>query len=362
MNYRVFACLAVFFIAGLVAYTFVDHFYNLNELEADEVIITQSTYEDIIPPAGLPPIPWPKDNPYSKDKAELGRLLYFDKRLSSDQTVSCASCHNLPCGYGDCKPIAVGIDQTKGTRHSPSIINTAYYPILFWDGRANSLEEQSKGPLANTREMTSTPDSHEAHKQCVDRVKEIAGYKKLFKKVFDADEVTLDDIAKAIATFERTILSGNSSYDRYALGDHTALTEEQVHGMTIFKTLGCVNCHGGFNFTDYRFQNIGIGMDAPNPDLGRYLITHEMRDWGAFKAPSLREVERTGPYMHDGSLKTLEEVIDYYDRGGIKNKNLHTLMRPLNLSKEDKQALVAFLKGLSGEGWQNVEEPTEFPK
>lgn len=321
-----------------------------------------STPRSITPPAGLPPIPWPEDNLYTPEKAELGKLLYFDKRLSSDQTIACASCHNLPCAYGDCKSIAVGIDQAKGSRHSQSIINSAYFSIYFWDGRARSLEEQCIGPLANTKEMTTTPDSHEAHKQCIQRVSEIPGYKPLFKKAFGTDEITLDRIAKAISTFERTILSGNSPYDKYILGDRSALTDEQIYGMKLFKKLGCVNCHGGYNFTDYRFQNIGIGMDSPNPDLGRYLITHEPRDYGAFKAPSLREVEHTGPYMHDGSLKTLEEVIDYYDKGGIPNKNLHTLMRPLNLSPEDKKALISFLKGLSGEGWQHVQEPTEYPK
>ena len=347
MKYRIVLWIASFSLLGFAAY---------------ELVTQKNAPQNITPPAGLPPIPWPEDNPYSQEKAELGRLLYFDKRLSSDQTVSCASCHNLPCGYGDCRPIAIGIDDTMGSRHSPTVINTAYYTSLFWDGRAHSLEEQCKGPLANTHEMTSTPNPHDAHRQCVERISEIAGYKPLFKKVFGNDNISLDDIAKAIATFERTILSGNSPYDKYVLGDHTALTEEQVRGMTLFKKVGCVNCHGGYNFSDYRFQNIGIGMDSPNPDLGRYMITQEARDWGAFKAPSLREVAQTGPYMHDGSLVTLEDVIDYYDRGGIPNKNLHTLIRPLGLSVQDKQALVSFLHGLSGEGWQQIREPTEYPQ
>lgn len=313
------------------------------------------------PPLGLPPIPWPKGNPYSKDKAELGRLLYFDKRLSSNQTISCASCHNMPCGYSDCKIIAVGIGNTAGTRHSPTIINTAYDTFLFWDGRARSLEDQSKGPLANLREMTNHKNPHEAYKQCVECIDEIPGYKVLFKKVFGTDEVTLDKIAMAIATFERTILSGNSPYDRYTAGDRSALSKEQIEGIAVFKRVGCVNCHGGYNFSDNRFHNIGIGMDAANPDLGRYLITHDEKDWGAFKTPSLREIEHTAPYMHDGSHKTLEEVIDYYDKGGTKNKNLHPLMRPLNLSEADKKALISFLKALNGEGWQSIQEPTKFP-
>lgn len=312
-------------------------------------------------PLGLPAIPWPIDNPYSKEKAELGRILYFDKRLSSDQTISCASCHNIACAYSDCRALPIGIGNKKGTRHSPTIINAAYSKLLFWDGRASSLEEQCKGPLANVKEMTNAENVHEAHHQCVERVKSIPGYQILFKKAFGHEEISIDEIAQAIATFERIILSGNSPYDRYKAGDRSALTQEQIHGMEVFKKVGCANCHAGFNFSDDRFQNIGIGMDALVPDTGRYGITHQDKDWGAFKVPTLRDVEHSHPYMHDGSLKTLEEVIDYYDKGGIKNKNLHPLMRPLHLSEEDKQALVSFLKALNGEGWKNFHEPKKFP-
>jgi len=318
--------------------------------------------EEIKPPLGLRPIPWPKDNPYSKEKAELGRLLYFDKRLSSDGTISCATCHNLPCGYGDCHILPTGIRGTIGARHSPTIINVAYSTRLFWDGRASSLEEQCKGPLANPKEMTTLKDVHEAHRECTEKIRNIPGYRVLFKKVFNHDEVSIDDIAKVIATFERTILSGNSPYDRYRAGDHTAMTEEQIHGMEVFKKVNCNICHTGFNFTDDHFQNIGVGMDAAEPDTGRYGITHDDKDWGAFKVPTLRDVEHTAPYMHDGSLGTLEEVIDYYDKGGIKNKNLHLLMKPLHLSAADKKALASFLKSLSGEGWQTFQDPKKFPE
>jgi cytochrome c peroxidase len=210
--------------------------------------------------------------------------------------------------------------------------------------------------------MTDIHDEHEAHRQCVARVKSIPGYRALFKQVFGHEEITMDEIAKAVATFERTIISGNSAYDRYKAGDPTAMTKEQIHGMEIFKKSGCANCHGGFNFSDDRFFNIGIGMDASQPDLGRYVITHQERDWGAFKVPTLRETAHTGPYMHDGSLKTLEDVIDYYDKGGNKNKNLHPLMKPLHLSAEDKKALIDFLHSLSGEGWQNFKAPSSFPQ
>lgn len=313
------------------------------------------------PPLGLPPIPWPKDNPYSKEKAELGRLLYFDKRLSSDQTISCASCHKISCGYSDCNPVALGIGNAKGTRNSPTLINSAYQPIFFWDGRASSLEEQSKAPLANPKEMTTFVDPHEAHQESIHHIQKTPGYKPLFMKAFGNDKMTLEQISQAIATFERTILSGNSPYDRYIAGNTSAMTEEQILGWKIFKNSGCTSCHKGFNFTDYRFVNIGVGMDVPNPDLGRYAITHQDKDWGAFKTPTLRDIAKTAPYMHDGSLKTLEEVIDYYDRGGNKNKNLDPLMEPLNLSPEEKQALVSFLKALNGEN-EPIQEPTEFPK
>lgn len=372
MFYRILLFFSLAFIIAITVYewspavltktvTFNEPAKKSNAKKFDEDFVISEMPDKITPPLGLPAIPWPEDNPYTKEKAELGRLLYFDKRLSSDQTISCATCHNVPCGYSDCREIAIGIKDRKGTRHSPTIINNAYASIFFWDGRASSLEEQCKGPLANTKEMSNIQDVHEAHSQCAMRVKEIPGYQVLFKKVFGHDNISIDDIAKAIATFERTVLSGNSPYDRYVAGDRTALTEEQIHGMKIFKQAKCDNCHGGFNFTDQRFQNIGIGMDAPEPDLGRYLITHDKRDWGAFKTPTLREVERSGPYMHDGSLKSLEAVIDYYNDGGIKNKNLHPLMVPLNLSQEEKDDLVSFLRALSGEGWSNFQEPNQFP-
>jgi cytochrome c peroxidase len=321
-----------------------------------------SDLNPIQPPLGLAPIPWPKDNVYSKKKADLGRLLYFDKRLSTDGTISCASCHNKPCGFSDCRSLPIGINHAKGTRHSPTVINAAYATHLFWDGRANSLEEQCKGPIGNTKEMTTIKDIHEAHAQCAEKVNTISGYRLLFKEVFGHEQISINEIAQAIATFERTLLSGNSPFDRYQAGDRSALTAEQIQGWDVFKKVGCINCHAGSNFTDGRFLNIGIGMEVPNPDTGRYGITHAEKDWGAFKVPTLREVEHTGPpYMHDGSLKSLEEVVNYYDQGGIKNKNLHPLMRPLHLSTEEKQALVSFLISLSGDGWQDFHEPSQFP-
>lgn len=315
-------------------------------------------------PLGLPTLHWPEDNPYSKEKAELGRLLYFDKRLSSDGTVSCATCHAISHAFTDNLPVSEGIMGRKGSRNAPTVINSAYERLLFWDGRAASLEEQCKGPLSNPKEMTKDTDPHLAHMECEKRIQEIPGYRALFKSVFGNEECRMEDIAKAVATYERTVLSGESPYDLYITGkDKTQMTEEALRGHVIFRKKGCANCHAGPLFTDGRFLNIGVGMDAKDPDLGRYAITKNPKDWGAFKVPTLREIEFTYPYMHDGSLKTLEEVVDYYDRGGIANKNLHPLLKePLHLSDADKKALVAFMKSLSGKGWEHLTEPTQFPE
>lgn len=307
-------------------------------------------------PAGLPPISWPQDNAYTKQKAELGRLLFFDKRLSSDNTVSCASCHSLDAGFADNRKVSRGIHGNSGSRNAPTVINTAYQTHYFWDGRALSLEEQAKGPIGNPLEMSSFDDPHQAYQLCHKQIKAIPGYCELFRQVFGSDECTIDQIAQAIATFERTLLSGNSPYDRYVAGERTAMSAEAIRGEQVFRGVGCDNCHGGFNFTDGGFSNIGVGMDAENPDLGRYLVTKNPQDRGAFKVPTLREVALTSPYMHDGSLSTLEEVIDYYDKGGIPNDNLSSLMKPLNLSSEDKKALKCFLEALCGEGWKHFSE------
>jgi cytochrome c peroxidase len=187
------------------------------------------------------------------------------------------------------------------------------------------------------------------------------GYVQRFKKAFGTDEISIDQVGKAIATFERTIFSGNAPYDRYKAGDKKAMSSEQVRGMDVFfNKAACDSCHLGFNFTDNSFVNIGIGMDRPSPDLGRFMVTHREEDKGAFKTPTLREIEHTGPYMHDGRFKTLEEVVDHYNKGGIKNPWLDQRLKPLNLTDQDKADLVAFMKALSGTGWQ-ITPPTQFP-
>jgi cytochrome c peroxidase len=331
---------------------------------ASSVALDADEKKDPFPiPLGLPTLHWPEDNPYSKEKAELGRLLYFDKRLSADNSVSCATCHSISKGFTDNKTVSDGIYGNKGTRNAPTVINSGYERLLFWDGRADSLEEQCKGPLANNKEMAHADTAHEAHMQCQKRVQEIEGYQNLFKSVF-GDDCSMDLIAKAVATYERTVLSGESAYDLYMTGvDKTKMSDEALQGLKVFRKSGCANCHAGPLFSDGRFLNIGIGMDAEEPDLGRYVITKEEKDYGAFKVPTLRDIEHTFPYMHDGSLGSLEAVVDYYDKGGIHNKNLHPLLKePLHLSESDKKALVVFMKSLNGHGWEHLTEPMEFPQ
>jgi cytochrome c peroxidase len=201
------------------------------------------------------------------------------------------------------------------------------------------------------------------HDGAVDRLKGVAGYRAMFTKAFGTDEINIDLAAKAIASFERTVLSGNAPYDRYKKGDKRAMTPGQVRGMTVFfDKAKCDRCHEGSNFTLNAYANLGVGTDKPDPDVGRFAVTKDPRDWGVFKTPTLREIEHTAPYMHDGSLKTLEEVVDFYDKGGIPNKNLDANIRKLHLTDAEKKDLVDFMKALSGEGWQQVKPPASFPQ
>jgi cytochrome c peroxidase len=309
-------------------------------------------------PRGLVPVFFPPDNPYTPEKAELGWLLYFDKRLSADGTVACASCHDPKFAFTDGQALPTGIRGQKVPRHSPTVINRAFSVEQFWDGRAPTLEEQAKGPIANPLEMGNSLEN------VVKTVRGVSGYRERFKKVFGTDELTIDHMVKAIATFERTVLSGNSAYDRFKAGDKTALSESQQNGMKIFfsNKARCDSCHEGINFTNGKFANIGIGMDKPEPDLGRFNVTKREEDKGAFKTPTLRDVALTAPYMHDGRFKTLEEVVDHYDKGGIPNKWLHQDVRKLDLSVQEKKDLVEFLKALTGDGWQHLKPPAAFPQ
>jgi len=309
-------------------------------------------------PKGLVDVFFPTDNPYTPQKAELGWLLFFDKRLSCDNSVACASCHDPRHAFGDGATVSTGVRGQKGGRSAPTVINRAFSVEQFWDGRAPTLEEQAKGPIANPIEMDHT------HEACIKSLRAVPGYRQRFKEVFGTEDFTIEHVAKAIATFERMVLSGNSAYDRFKAGDKSALTPGQQQGMEIFfsNKARCDSCHEGINLTNGKFANIGIGMAKPNPDLGRFAITKREEDRGAFKTPTLRDIARTGPYMHDGSLKTLEEVVEHYSKGGTPNKWLHQDVRKLDLTPTEKKNLVDFLKALNGEGWQQFKAPERLPQ
>ena len=302
------------------------------------------------------PPPVPEDNPMTPAKVELGRQLFFDARLSSDGTVSCATCHNPVMGFTDGRATSMGTQAQVGGRSAPSIINLAYAPNgVFWDGRAASLEEQAIGPMANAIEMSNT------HENVVARLNTIPGYREQFEHVFGAPEVTIENVGKAIATFERTIIAGNAPWDRFIKGEEGALSEEATRGWDLFQNkANCLRCHAGFNLTDNQFKNIGVGFDGPDPDLGRYEFTGAEGDQGRFKTPTLRALRYTGPYMHDGSEKTLEDVIEYYNRGGNPNPYLDEEIKPLELTEQEKADLLALLDALEGEGWM-VTAPIQLP-
>jgi len=298
----------------------------------------------------LPAAPIPADNPQTDAKIRLGKQLYFDKRLSADSTISCATCHIPQTGWAHHAPTDTGIRGQVGGRNSGTIIDAAYMKFQFWDGRASSLEEQALGPIHNPIEMGETLEN------VVRKLNSIPGYKQEFQEVFGTD-VTTDGIAKAIASFERTIVSGPLPYDRYITGDKKAMSLAAVSGMKIFNGKGhCVTCHSGPTFSDQSFHNLGVGMNKPNPDLGRENFTKDPRDRGKFKTPGLRNVAVTFPYLHDGSEKTLIDVVELYNRGGILNPNLDPLMQRLNLTRQEKQDLVAFMEALTGP-FPVLEEP-----
>jgi cytochrome c peroxidase len=236
------------------------------------------------------------------------------------------------------------------------VINSAYHELQFWDGRADLLEGQALGPIQNPIEMDHKIDD------CCAKLNNIPGYREQFRKVFNSD-VTPENIAKAISAFERTILSGNAPYDRFKAGDKTALTEAAQRGMKVFFGKGqCSSCHVGGNFSDASFHNLGVGMEKEKPDLGRYEVTKLSGDKGAFKTPTLREIDRTSPYMHDGRFATLDEVVEYYNKGGFPNPQLDEGIFPLNLTDQEKADLVAFLKeGLSSTEYPDIDPPT-LPK
>ncbi len=304
-------------------------------------------------PKGLPAVGIPADNPLTVARVDLGKELFFDKRLSADNSFSCATCHDPGKGWGNGKAVAQGVGGQTGSRSVGSIVNVSYQNFLFWDGRAGSLEEQALQPIQNPIEMgMSSPAELES------RLSRIAGYREQFQQAFGTD-VTAENVAKALAAFERTILSGDAPYDRYKAGEADALSEPALRGMKLFSNKAhCSACHSGANFSDGAFHNLGMGVKNPNFDVGREKISGLLGDRGSFKTPLLRDIARTAPYMHDGSLPTLEAVIDHYDKGGVPNPQLDEEIYPLKLTAQEKRDLLAFLReGLTGSAYPFASAP-----
>jgi cytochrome c peroxidase len=316
------------------------------------------------------------ENPMTRAKVELGRQLYFDNRLSADRTISCATCHAPGTGYASPTQFGIGILDQQGNRNSPTAYNRILSGAQFWDGRAASLEEQAIGPIANPIEMGNT------HDVAVDTIRRIPGYVLQFEEIFPEDGVTIETIGKAIATFERAIVTGPSPFDyaeemakfaqldpeeledikefepelyeQYlavkADAEKNPMSEEARRGRDLFfsQRVNCSACHVGPNLADELYHNLGVGMDSDDPDVGRFAVTGDPKDWGAFKTPTIRNVAQTAPYMHDGSQETLLEVVEHYAKGGIPNKNLSDKIQPIDLTEQEKLDLVAFMEACTG--------------
>ncbi len=287
----------------------------------------QAAVVAIVIPLGLDLyMPVPEDNPITAEKVALGRQLFFDPRLSRDRSISCATCHRPNRAFSDGRPVAVGILGRVGRRNAPALVNRGYGRAFFWDARLQSLEEQVLKPIEDPNEMGFSVE------QAASRV-----------------GLTRDEISRALSSYVRSILSGNSRFDRFANGDRTALSDEEQRGLAIFRGKGnCTACHVGPNFTDERTHNTGVAWN-PSTGSGQGEFSDEGAGRGAFKTPTLREVARTAPYMHDGSLATLDDVLTFYDRGGNRNPHLDEEIRPIGLSAAERQALLAFLATLSGD-------------
>jgi len=288
-------------------------------------------------------LPVPEDNPLTPGKVALGRRLFFDPILSRDYSLACASCHDPRRAFADGLPVAVGVEGRAGKRHAPTLVNRGYSRAQFWDGRAASLEEQALMPIANPDEFTMTVE------EVVARLQSHSEYPPLFQVAFGRPP-NADDLARALASYVRTILSGDAPIDRYLAGDQDALSEQARLGLRLFRgKANCTACHLGPTFTDEDFHNTGVAWrDGAFADPGRFAVTGKEEDRGAFKTPTLRQVALTAPYMHDGSLKTLDEVVEFYNAGGRPNPHLDPELRPLQLTEEEKQALAVFLRSLTG--------------
>jgi cytochrome c peroxidase len=312
-------------------------------------------------PLGLPPVPIPPGNPPTLASIALGRQLFYDTKLSRDNSLSCSSCHHSQLRFTDTRERSTGVGGSTGLRHAPTLVNTAYSSLYFWDGRAISLEDQVGNPIADALEMDQTHDASVA------KLKGDPSYKAMFRNAFGSDEITMQRIANALASFERTILSGDSPFDRYEYQGHKdALSPAQIRGLAVFKDPGKGNCAACHTigptyalFTDGQFHNTGegVGDNEEFSDLGRFKVTRLDADKGAFKTPTLRNVAVTGPYMHDGKLKTLKDVVDFYAGKGNSNPYLDKRISSIELSGQDRSDLVEFMKSLTGKLPPNAGPP-----
>ncbi|MEK7434384.1 MAG: cytochrome c peroxidase [Cyanobacteriota bacterium] len=290
-------------------------------------------------------VKFPNDNQFSLQRAELGKALFFDNKLSLDKNMSCFTCHDSQKNWTDGKQQAEGHNGVILKRNSPTVVNSAHLPLLFWDGRAKSLEEQASAVITNPNELASNPQLIE------ERLNASSFYKEKFKQAYNIDKIDINYVAKAIATYERTIITKNQSpFDKFVSGQKTALTDGSIRGMHVFRTLGkCINCHNGPNFTDDKFHNLTLTYEQTDKeDLGLYYITKNLEDWGKFKTPSLRNVKDTGPYMHNGVFIPLKKVLELYN-DGMNGKDSHRspLIRSLSLEDQEIADLEEFLGSLS---------------
>ena len=336
--------------------------YRTRKPEPHRAVVPVGTPVQIAVPLGLPPVPVPADNPPTAETIALGRRIYYDPILSVDNTISCATCHHPDFGFTDGKQFSEGVNGQLGGRNAPTVFNTAYFTTQFWDGREPSLEKQAEGPVQNSVEMAHTLETVEKAMMAD------PSYVAAFEEAFGTGEITYEMVEKAIASFERTIVSGNSPFDRWHFGgDEKAVSTAVKRGFEVFrdpKQGNCAACHTVDEdyalFTDNKFHNLGVGANIEGllEDLGRYEVTQNDADRGAFKTPSLRNIAQTGPYMHDGNLKTLKDVIDFYVGGGNSNPHLDPEMKPLDfLTGQERADLLAFLESLTGEMLLNVGPP-----
>jgi cytochrome c peroxidase len=332
--------------------------------EIDSLVYAQG-FEDI---GSLGKPEFPESNLYTEEKATLGKILFFDPRLSKSGQISCANCHDPELNWGDARRVSYGEGRLQGIRNSPSLMNIAYAKIFFWDGRAATLEDQASFPIKDTKEMNFHIDL------ATKRLNKIKGYRSYFKKAFGKEKVTQEEILKAIATFERTLISPKSRFDKFISGDSTQLSNKEIEGLHLFRTKArCINCHNTANFSDNKFHNIGLTYYGREyEDLGRYNVTRKAENVGEFKTQSLRGAAQNAPYMHNGLFPNLRGILNMYNAGmpqpkrkeGQQNDSLFPttskLIQKLQLKQSELVALEAFITSLSTGNYKM--RPPELPQ